>query len=154
MGNHLLLRMSPTKALQAMCGPLLKDPTHKDYLGFGDVVDLGDGLITVVASIDKSLAPLDQWHYEEGIDLTVQRLDLNTLFNLIQPVFTLRPPFMVSDVFHQISEAYDIVFDSRDFMETIITTAMGNSVLIRAGDDSLRWYGHHMLNIEDLSNGV
>lgn len=145
-----LLRETPVRGLQLLCKGDMHNPDHADYLGFGKVQDLGDGIATVIAYMDRTLAPLELWGYLIPTPLTFRRLDMDKLFTAINPQVTLRTPFNVSDIFHQIEDAYGIRFDARDYVETTITAMAGRTVLIRAGDQSLRWHGHHMLTLAEV----
>lgn len=152
MINKRLLRETPVRALQLLCAPKMTDPKNADYLGFGTVTDLGDGKCSIVTTIDKSLAPLDLWGYITPINIYLNRLPLDALFEELAPKVTLRTPFKMSDVFHQIESVYGIRFDARDYIETTITSMSGDTILVRAGDQSLRWYGHYMLKLHEVGN--
>lgn len=150
MTTEELLRETPVRGLQLLCKDGMYNPEYADYLGFGKVQDMGDGVATVIAHMDRALAPLELWGYITPTILTFRRLDMDKLFKAINPKVTLSPPFKVSDIFHQIEDAYGIQFDARDYVETTITSMAGRTVLIRAGDQSLRWHGHHMLTLTEV----
>lgn len=147
MNTDQLLRLDPTAAMRVIVSPMLTNPNYGQYLSFGTVTSINKDRSSVMVTMDRSIAPLECWKYSGTVDLVFNRMDIADLFTKIGGYTTLTPPFRVSDVFKQITDTYGYVFDKRDYMDTVITSDMGDEVLVRAGDDSLRWYGHYMLRI-------
>lgn len=132
-----LLTFPPANALLIATNDALGTSLHPDYVVVGEVYD-ADGMTAKVDITSRTVEPnsLEKRFSNKGF-VTIDRMDIGTFFD---GSYTIEFDGSIAsqDVSRIISEATGIVFDERDFLESVITPLSNKLV---ASPRSLRWVG-------------
>lgn len=132
-----LLTFPPDRALLIATNDALGTSLHPDYVVVGEVYDV-QGNLAKVDITSRTVEPnsLEQRFANKGF-VTIDRMDISDFFD---GSFTIEYSGVISskDVARIISDSTGIIFDDRDFTETLITPQSNKLVV---SPRSLRWMG-------------
>lgn len=133
-----LLRMAPYEALLISYNELHGTQLNPRYVVIDEIIDSTGPELTLRLKAASFPPNSEEGRFTGEGTITVQRLDIGELFGNVPVAIPTGGRMLSYDAARYLTQRSGIVFDSNDFVETILTPE--NNVL-RASPNSLRWYG-------------
>ena len=134
-----LLRMPPLEAVRAQIEENLKAPLKASHLKIGKPVSIGGLKTEVLATIDKSTAPVELWDRVGGYIFRYDRLDLTAFTEGLSKNIPSQLPVDATSLLGAILGPFGIPIVADDLVPAVYTS-LGNNDLL-ANEFSYRWVG-------------